>query len=746
MSEEILGHYRILSKLGEGGMGVVYSATDERLGRDVALKRMRPEADADARERLRREARAAAAVSHSRICRIYDIGEHEGELFIAMELLDGEPLSARLERGAVGLEAAIRITCEILEGLEALHRKQIIHRDLKPSNVFIGTEGVKLVDFGLALPLGGSSSGVRLTLPGAVVGTPAYMAPEQWEGRSVGPETDLFACGALLFEMLTGRRAFEGDSIASLCRTILGEQPPALTGGGSIDAVDRVIQKALAKRPGDRYPSAKAMADALAGAKPASDATVRLEPVRTVRRLIVLPFRLLRPDPEIDFLAVSLPDAITASLCGLGSLVVRSPRAAAGVDTAAPDLRKLAQDAGVDVVLLGNLLRSGDRVRLQTQLVEVPAGTAVWSKTLQVPASDVFELEDELRDRVIEALALPLTQKEEERLDRDRPATGRAYELYLRAIEAGITTVSDRRMREARDLLRDCVAEDPGFAPAWARLGRVCRIVAKYGFDGSQDHYREAGDAFRRAFALNPELPIAHSYYTFFELEELASAPEAMVRLLGRVRERAADPEILSGLVAACRFSGLLAASVAAHERAKRLDPRIRTSVHFTYWLLGDFERAILADEDELSAVAASGLEATGRVDEAIALMKGVSSRIEGVEVFSVGMLLAAFEGRREDGLELAGRLEQSGFHDPEGIFVCARSLARLGETARALDLLERVVAKNYLCDEALTRDPWLERLRDEHRFHALLEDSRRRRQRAKEMYLEAGGPALLGS
>lgn len=221
----------------------------------------------------------------------------------------------------------------------------MIHRDLKPSNVFLGAEGVKLVDFGLALPLGESSELVRLTRPGTLVGTPAYMAPEQWEGDAVGPATDLFACGALLFEMLTGRRAFAGESIASLCRAILHDQPPALTGGAEIEAVDRVIQKALAKRPGDRYPSARAMADALGGARAGSDVTVRLGPVRTVRRLIVLPFRLLKPDSEIDFLSVSLPDAITASLCGLDSLVVRSPHAATTVDVAAPDLRSLAQEA-----------------------------------------------------------------------------------------------------------------------------------------------------------------------------------------------------------------------------------------------------------------------------------------------------------------------------------------------------------------------------------------------------------------
>jgi serine/threonine protein kinase len=745
MADEFLGHYRIRSKLGEGGMGVVYAATDERLGRQVALKRIRPEAEAGARERLWREARAAAAVSHSRICQIYDIGENDGELFIAMELLDGEPLSSRLERGTIALQAATKMMIEILEGLEALHQSHIVHRDLKPSNIFLGTQGVKLVDFGLALPLAESSGDVRLTRPGTLVGTPAYMAPEQWEGEDVGPATDLFACGALLFEMLTGRRAFAGESVASLCRAILHDQPPALTGGAEIEAVDRVIQRALAKRSSDRYPSARAMAEALGGARADSDVTVRLGPVRTVRRLIVLPFRLLRPDSDIDFLSVSLPDAITASLCGLESLVVRSTRAVAQIDAAAPDLRALAQEAGVDVVLLGNLLRSGDRVRLQTQLVEVPAGTMIWSKTLQVALDDVFELEDQLRDRVIEALALPLTRGEEERLDRDRPVSGRAYELYLRAIELGVTTVSGARLREARDLYRSCVEEDPGFAPAWARLGRVCRIMAKYGFDDSGENFQLAGEAFRRAFEANPDLPAAHSYYTYYEIEELASSPEAMVRLLGRIRDRIVDPEIFNGLVVACRFSGLLEASVAAHERARRLDPRIRTSVHYTYWLLGDYERAMRFDEDEICAVSASCLALLGRDDEAKAKLTELRQRIEGVEVFTVGMLLAAIEGRREDAVALSERSLNSGFHDPEGFYLTARCLARVGETDRALTLLERVVASNYGCDESLVRDPWLETLQSEERFLAVVEESRQRRARARAMYLDAGGPALLG-
>jgi len=331
--------YRIVRKLGEGGMGEVYAAHDERLDRPVAIKRLRPDrSDGQERERLWREARAAASVNHPNICQLYEIDSEGDELFLAMELLDGEPLSARLTRGALPVGEAGQIGLSVLGALAALHLKGIVHRDLKPSNIFLAQHGVKLLDFGLARPL---TAGKDLTIPGMVMGTPRYMAPEQIEGGVVDARSDLFVLGAVLYEMVAARPAFNGNSVFAVARAITSEEPAALGGSASVVALDRVIHRALRKRPDDRYQTAAAFAQELRAALLAMD-SASISPVRPITRLVVMPFRVLRPDPSIDFLAFSLADAVSSALSGLGSVVVRSTAAASRFATDTPDLAGLA--------------------------------------------------------------------------------------------------------------------------------------------------------------------------------------------------------------------------------------------------------------------------------------------------------------------------------------------------------------------------------------------------------------------
>jgi serine/threonine protein kinase len=380
-----IGHYTITGKLGQGGMGVVYAARDERLARPVAIKTMSSlAADESARKRFWREARAAASVNHPNICQLYEIGEEGKELFIAMELLEGEALGDRLRRGALSVSETLPVGFGILAALSALHSRGIIHRDLKPSNVFLTSHGVKLLDFGLARmnepDLTRSLDTIAdLTRTGVVVGTPRYMAPEQVSGGTVGVATDLFATGAILFEMLAGRPAFSGRNVVEILHATVNEQPPALTGSPAVAAVDRVIRRALAKRAADRPASADVMADELRAVRGVSgDDTPAL--ARTLTRLVVLPFRVLRPDPETDFLAFSLPDAISTSLSRFGSLIVRSSATAARLAGDAPDLKAIAVEADVDRVVMGTVLRSGDQLQATAQLVEAPSGTLIASQ------------------------------------------------------------------------------------------------------------------------------------------------------------------------------------------------------------------------------------------------------------------------------------------------------------------------------------------------------------------------------
>src|SRR3954465_13563117 len=261
-----IGRYRIERKIGEGGMGVVYAARDERLERTVALKTIRGGSDEAARRRVWREARAAAGISHPNICQLFEVEETDDGLVLAMELFDGEPLGARLTRGAMSPGDGTSISLHGLDALAALHGRGLIHRDLKPSNLFLTPHGVKLLDFGLARPAStslGTDTATLLTEAGVIVGTPNYMAPEQVRGESLDARADLFSMAAMLFEMLSGQLAFGGATMIDVLHAVLHEQPPALSGGATVAGLDRVLHKGLHKQPNDRYGSAAAMAAAI---------------------------------------------------------------------------------------------------------------------------------------------------------------------------------------------------------------------------------------------------------------------------------------------------------------------------------------------------------------------------------------------------------------------------------------------------------------------------------------------------
>jgi TolB-like protein/tRNA A-37 threonylcarbamoyl transferase component Bud32/Tfp pilus assembly protein PilF len=741
---ESIGPYRILEKLGEGGMGVVYLGLDERLQRRVAIKTIHDAvADKTARERLRREARTAAAINHPGICQVFEIGEDRGELFLAMELLEGESLAVRLERGPLPLAEALATAIAVLSALDALHRCDVVHRDLKPSNVFLTPHGVKLLDFGLALPLElDRDAGERLTRTGVFVGTPAFMAPEQWTGTDVGPATDLFAVGALLLEMVAGVPAFTGGNAAEIFHAVLHGQPASLTGGSAVEAADRVIQRALAKRPAERPPSAAAMADDLRAVLSLVDGSEAPAAV-VIHRMLVVPFRLLKPDEEIDFLPFGLADALVTSLSGVEGLVVKSSHVGARYAGAELDLAAIEREAGVHLVLTGTLLRAGDRLRVGAQLLEVPGGTLVWSETTQVPLGDVFQLQDDLAKRIVESLALKLAPSRRRALQSDVPANARAYEYFLRANQL---SYNFGMLSSARDLYRACLEEDPSYAPAWARLGRVYRVRGKYAHGDAAEDLALAEEAFRKALEINPDLAAAHNLFAYYEIEELGRAADAMVRLLEQTRRAPTDPDLLAGLVVACRFCGLLDASVEADRRARRLDPGIRTSVAYTHWMRGDYESAILHDDEDLGWIHYYALPMLGRADEAIALCRERARRTQ--QPIEHGMLVSAYaalERDRDECVATTRVIRESSFHDPEGLYFVMRNLVRVGEHDVALDMLTDIVGRGFCCDGTLAADPWLDPVRETDRFRAAAAQAREGRLQATRRYAEAGGEALLG-
>lgn len=726
-------------------MGVVYSANDTRLDRPVALKMILDSGDdADSRKRFLREAQTAARVTHPNICRLYDIGEVEGRPFLVMELLEGESMSVRLGRGPMPLAEALQVTLSVLSALAALHQSSIVHRDLKPSNVFLSTHGVKLLDFGLAKPIsplsGEGRTQTQLTGHGMIAGTPQYSSPEQVTGRPVDARSDLFAAAAILFESLAGQPAFAGNSPVEIFHSVLYQAPPALSGSQAISAVDRIVRRALDKNPGNRFARADEMAAELHAVMRLDDSDTHVE-TRAVKRLIVLQFRVLRSDPETDFLAFSLPDAIAASLAGLSSLVVRSSVAAARFAGAALDLREIAKEVDVDTVLTGTLLRSGAQLRLTTQLVEAPSGTLIWSKASQVELHDIFQLQDTLVSGVVESLALPLTVGERQQLAHDAPASATAYDLYLRANEAGKAFSG---FSKAIRLYEQCVALDPGYAPAWARLGRARWLVGKFS-EGAAEKLVEGRSAIEGALALNPDLPLAHNLYTNIQVER-GQATEAMKRLLKRLHTSTSDPELFAGLTHASRYCGLLEASIEADRQARRFDPNVHTTVTHSYFAMGDYQRAVETSGLDFGYFGPLRLAMLGRVEEAIALLKekepAVSERIG--QVFMVS-LRALLEGNREISLKWSDELMNGAFPDPEGIYYLARQLAHLSEVGRATRLLKRTVDGGYFCYPQMACDPWLDPIRGDTEFKQILHKAEALSQDAFMVFKAEGGSRLLG-
>jgi serine/threonine protein kinase len=741
-----LGKYEIVASLGSGGMGEVYRALDPRLEREVAIKVLRSLAsNAETQARLWREARAAASVSHPGICQIYDVGESDEQLFIVMELLTGDSLAMRLKAGAIKPDEAVTTALGILGALSALHSRQIVHRDLKPSNVFITDGGIKLLDFGLARSSESSGSEQTLTKTGMVVGTPRYMAPEQWAEGALDPRSDLFAAGAILFEMLSGQPAFPGNDLMQVYHAIMSGQPAALAGSASVSAIDGVIHRALEKRPEDRYQSADTMAQALRSAMTLSTDTSTVT-VRPTTRLIAVPFRMLRPDPDVDFLSFSLPDAILSSLAGIQSLVVRSSLAGAGyISDEGIDLKKIAVDAGVDAVLCGTLLRAGGQVRVNAQLLEAPSGTILWSKTIQLEMKDIFDVQDQLARAIVESLSIPLSSGDQRRLRRDLPASARAYEFYLRGNQLAYDI---SMLQVAGEMYQSALDEDPGFAPAWAKLGRVHRVLAKYGAEGRDEHFRKADEAFRRALEINPDLSIAHNLYTNFEIESLGRAKEAVARLLGRTRTQAADPELFAGLVIACRFCGLLDASLAADRHARRLDPAIRTSVAYTHFMRGDWGRVIAADADDLRWITNWALPMLGRSTEAIASYRANEQRpLPPTVHLWLRASRQVLEGDRDGALASIQQFTTMHAFDPEGVYFIVRALVKLDQPSPALDLLEHhVVEAGFFCHQVLVSDPWLDPVRGQRRFNAIVKRAQERSQDAEAEFRRLGGDRLLAS
>lgn len=465
---------------------------------------------------------------------------------------------------------------------------------------------------------------------------------------------------------------------------------------------------------------------------------------RPITRLMVLPFRMLRADSEMNFLAFSVPDAVAGALSLLDSVVVSSPTSAARYSHRTLDMKQIAEEAQAEAVLTGTILHAGNGIRVTCELLEVPSGTVLWWHEPHVSLSDLFELQDDLVRRIVASLSLSLSAREHIRLKRDVPTTAAAYEFYLRGNELsrrGLAGFSD--LNAARDLYLRCVEADPCYAPAWAQLGRCYRLIGK-GLEHGRENFALAESAFQRALELNADLPIAHSQYAFLEAE-LGSATDAVARLLRCAQTGSASPELYVALVLCCRFCGLLEASLAAHERARKLDPLIATSVSHTYYQLGDYDDALRNVAVGAWGIVGMTLGTMGRIADGLAAFRNLEQSGMPVPMRAfVGAWRAMLEGKRQESLDAAERCIQH-YLDPEGVFYMGLIMAHLGESKRALTVLNACMDRGFSSVHSLLHNSWLEGLRSTTQFKHLVRRAEARFIKADDIYRSAGGSQALG-
>jgi TolB-like protein/tetratricopeptide (TPR) repeat protein len=459
---------------------------------------------------------------------------------------------------------------------------------------------------------------------------------------------------------------------------------------------------------------------------------------------MVLPFRMLRADQEFDFLAFSIPDSVAAALSVLDSVIVQAPASSMRYVDHVLDLRCIAEEAQVEVVLTGTILSASSGIRVSCQLLEVPSGNVLWWHEPQVSMSDLFELQDRVVRGIVESLSLSLTAREQRQLMRDVPSAARAFEFYLRGNELsrrGLAGFAD--LNVARDLYLQCVDIDPNYAPAWAQLGRCYRLIGK-GLENSPENLALAESAFKRALDLNNELPLAHSQYAFLEAE-LGRASIAMVRLLQCAETCRTSPDLFVALVLCCRFCGLLEPSLAAHNRARKLDPQVATSVSHTYYQLGDFEEALRNVSAGSWAIQGMSLGTIGRAAEAVSVFRNLEeSPIPTPMRAFLTAWRAMFEGNRAESIDAAERCIKQ-YVDPEGVFYMGLIMAHVGRTDRALEVLHQSVDRGFSSFLTLKRNPWFDGLRSTASFSDLLKRAETHLIEADAAYRAVDGQRVLG-
>jgi TolB-like protein/tRNA A-37 threonylcarbamoyl transferase component Bud32/Tfp pilus assembly protein PilF len=537
----LAGRFEVLEEIGTGGMGTVYRVFDRKVGEEMALKVLRPEVASTPAivERFKNELKLARRISHKNVCRLYELHEEARIHFITMEFVRGEDLMTRIRRdGPLSARNALDLAGQIAEGLAEAHRLGVVHRDLKPQNIMIDDRGnVRIMDFGIAR----EAAGPDLTAAGMMVGTPHYMSPEQAAGEAVDPRTDIYALGAILFEMVTGGPPFDastGLAVAMKHRTEPPPRPRDLNPGISED-LDRLILKCLAKKKEDRYQSARELLSELvrivgdlsptapvvsafgrapAAATPApaptatprSTATVSAGEREVIRSIAVLPFKDMSPQRDQDYLCEGLAEELINALAQVKGLKVAARTSAFSFQGKDVDIREIGRQLNVGAILEGSVQKSGNQLRVTTQLICIADGYHLWSDRFDRNIKDIFAVQDEISMAVVEKLRVELLDGEKERVTKRHTRDEKAYELYLKG-RYHWNRRSPKDMVMAVDYFQRAIDQDPRYALAYVGIADVFNMLAEFGFIQPQEGYRKSRSLLQKAREIDDSLSELYS-------------------------------------------------------------------------------------------------------------------------------------------------------------------------------------------------------------------------------------------
>ena len=730
MIGQSVSHYKILSKLGSGGMGVVYAAEDTTLGRQVALKFLPLEMaqDADALQRFQREAKAASQLNHPGICTVHAIEQHEGQHFIAMELLEGETLGERIRRGPFELAALLELGIQIADALESAHAKGIVHRDLKPANIFVTPRGqAKILDFGLAKierarPAGAEHSEAptaiqpsELTSAGTTMGTVSYMSPEQARGQLTDSRTDLFSLGTVLYQMATGVLPFQGETSALVFDAILNREPlPLAQLNPSLPPeLSRALGKALEKDRTLRYQTATDLKTDLmrlkrdtdsGGRRAAETPDTRSGAQKAAERSVaVLYFENLSGVKEDEYLRDGVTEDIITELSKIKGLRIFSrPTVLAYRDKPVTPVQ-IGQQLKASCVLTGTLRRAGQRLRITAQLVDTQTDFPLWSERYDREMADVFEVQDEIARKIAEALRVQLSPQEQEALAVKPTHSLQAYDLYLRG-KSFARRLTRQDLEFALQMFENAVSLDPTFALAHAAIANVCAAL-HYHYERSQGWIGRAVSATQRASALRRDLPevlVAESWILYAEGQY-----EQAVAAVRQAIERKADTEgayylLLRALFASGQYQDVARLGDAALE-ASGGDYNVYVPVTNALGALGKKDALDKMRQREIQALEAH-IKTVPEDARARTLLAG--------DYASLGMVDAA---EREASLAIALRPNEAIV-----LYNAACVFCQLGKKAEALAAIRKSWDAGFRDPDWARRDPDLALLHGEPEFDKL--------------------------